>query len=244
MKVAISLLSCNDGFLIKRALESLRASDIMEHSVKLFHFDNGSQDGTVEYIKSLSIDRDIWESKENLGITLPRIQLMEAIQREGYDCTVEIHADMLFPKHWFAPLAARLRTRLGIVMPFIIQGIPLNIPLTLVEKIVQAHASDEVVGNVLQVHPWVLNNNAIRDVGYYDPQFSPHECEDDDLMYRLITNDYQVEAVKRSIVVHFGQITRTKLLAPTYNMLRFLAKNGVTILDYINGRSMHPVVRP
>ncbi|KAJ3023476.1 hypothetical protein HKX48_002903 [Thoreauomyces humboldtii] len=44
---------------------------------------------------------------------------------------------------------------------------------------------DQTVVDCVQVHPWLLKTDMVREVGYYDPAFAPQEVEDDDFYYRV-----------------------------------------------------------
>lgn len=50
--------------------------------------------------------------------------------------------------------------------------------------------------NCVQVHPWLLKRPFIEHVGYFDEQFSPHQCEDDDLMMRMIEGGWRSISVR------------------------------------------------
>ena len=92
LNVAISLVNLNRFDVLKLMLGSLLNSDITEHNIKLFYWDNGSIDGSVDYIKNMNIDKVIFENRANFGLVTPRIRIMDEILSENvWDHTLEIH---------------------------------------------------------------------------------------------------------------------------------------------------------
>ena len=57
MKIAISLLTHNDEYLLKPALDSLLASDISDYYFKLFCYDNNSTVSTIDFLEDYKIDK-------------------------------------------------------------------------------------------------------------------------------------------------------------------------------------------
>ena len=79
MKIAISLLGCNDKALMVPGMESLLLSDIVNYDFQLYYIDNNSTDGTYEYIQTLKCKKWVKQNKVNEGIVLPRIEIMNKI---------------------------------------------------------------------------------------------------------------------------------------------------------------------
>jgi GT2 family glycosyltransferase len=245
-RVAISLLACNDMRLLYPCLTSLLASDLKDHDYKIFCVDNASRDNVCEFIQFLGAPLWLKQNATNEGIVVPRIEIMEQILREGYDYTLEIHADMLFPQVWLAPLIAAMDDHTGITMPFILNNNTKILQVAELETLVKRFATDGIVENVRQVHPWLLNNKVVAEVGYYDAQFSPQNCEDDDFIYRVGAAGYKTKAVRSSVVAHYGGITRVGL-GNAYDTvhahgIKFHAKNGLTIGDLIKRFTLHPII--
>ncbi|RYE84890.1 MAG: hypothetical protein EOO65_01440 [Methanosarcinales archaeon] len=70
------------------------------------------------------------------------------------------------------------------------------------ESIIQQQSSNLVEGvnvvyeNCVQVHPWLVKRSFVHSVGYFDPQFSPQQFEDDDLFLRMRTSGWIAAAIR------------------------------------------------
>jgi glycosyltransferase involved in cell wall biosynthesis len=241
MKIAISLLGCNDMRLLVPCIQSLLKSDLMNYNFKIFYIDNASTDGTYEYVQSIDCEKWIKRNTTNQGICIPRIEIMNRILEDSeITYTLEIHADMLFPSKWLAPLLAEFDDNTAIVMPFILNSPECEISLEQLEVLVRKHYSHDKFELVRQVHPWLLNNSIIRKIGYYDAIFSPQNCEDDDLMFNIIKNQYKLKTTKESIVCHYGGKTRSHLPSNIMESLaKFENKNGMTVDDFAKKFTIH-----
>jgi GT2 family glycosyltransferase len=245
MKVAISLLTYNDLIYLKPCIESLVKSDIMEHNIKLFIIDNNSNIEMKEYIDKIPLNKWVYYNNTNQGIVIPRIEIMNKILEETYDYTLELHADMLFPQNWFNELVKLMDNDTAIVMPFILTNPNIILNIDKLNELIDIYKKDTVYYNTRQVHPWLLNNTIIKKIGYYDSQFSPQNCEDDDLIWNIMKNNYKTKATKNSIVVHYGGKTRT-LANIQYNLDKsfnlFYNKNKITVNQLVEKFSLHPVI--
>ena len=230
-RVAISLVNLNSCELLIPAINSLIDSDFGQHAFKLFYWDNGSTDGCVDFVRGLDIDSQVYENSENLGITEPRIRVMDAILAEGcWDLVLEIHSDMLFPSRWFKPLLTQLDERTGILMPFIVQKSEYIFDLALLEQLVERYSSDRLIHNSIAVHPWLINLAAVRDIGYYDAAYQKHRGEDDDFMFRMLFSRWDIKAWGGSVVFHKGEIVRKQYLKRNDNEKIFKAIEGFLAL--------------
>jgi len=245
MKIAISLLCHNDEAYLKPCLESLMMSDLMNHDVKLFCYDNNSNQPMKEYLNSLNIDKWIHSSQSNDGIVLPRIRIYEEIIKENYDFLLEIHSDMVFPKKWLEPLFEIFDSETVILEPHIYQPTNRLISLDEFETKLPRLLNDNVYDKCRQTHPWLVNLNLVDAIGgYYDPMFSPHECEDDDFVYRIIKNNLKIKSTGKSWVVHYGGAIRHKLLPSSLSkhVAYFEEKHKITIHEMIKMFQIHPSV--
>lgn len=245
MKIAISLLFHNDIVLAKPCIESLLNSDLKNYEFKFFIIDNASNQECKDYLNSLPCNKWLQFNDTNQGIVIPRIEIMNKILEEEYDYTIEIHADMLFPEKWLGYLVELMDDNTALTMPYILNNPNRILSIDEMNTLIEQFKTDEIVENVRQVHPWLLNNKVIKKIGYYDPIFSPQNCEDDDLMWNIMKNNYKTKATKKSIVVHYGGKTRT--YANIENNLEksiwlFDTKNGIHIYDMIKRFTLHPVI--
>tara|TARA_Y100000996_G_scaffold336251_1_gene272821 strand:+ start:349 stop:1107 length:759 start_codon:yes stop_codon:yes gene_type:complete len=232
-KIAISLVNLNGFEYLQPAITSLINSDINNFDFKLFYWDNGSSDDSLSFIKNLKIDKMIIESDENLGIIQPRINLMnEILNEKKWDAVLEIHSDMLFPLSWFRSLIGKFTDQTGILMPYIIQQKKYLFDLNILNQYIQNNKSEKLIYNCIAVHPWLLNIKCIQDIGYYNPIYKKHRCEDDDLMFRVLFSKYDIKAYKNSIVFHKGEAIRHLYLPINKNEKIFKKLNGMSIKDF------------
>jgi hypothetical protein len=242
MKIAISLLCHNDEDYLKPCLKSLFESDLNGHNIKLFCYDNNSNKPMKDYLNTLNINKWVFSSEKNEGIVIPRIKIYNEIIKEEFDFLLEIHSDMIFPKIWLKPLLDIFDSETGILEPHIYQ------PKKIISKddfelILPRLLNGNVYTKCRQTHPWLINLKIVNNIGgYYDPKFSPHECEDDDFIYRVIKNGYKVKSVGSSWVVHYGGAIRHKLLGSVFiaHSKYFEEKHKITLQQLINMFEIHP----
>ncbi len=231
--IAISLVNINSFQLLKPALTSLIESDLKEFDFKLFYWDNGSTDESVHFIENLGINKTVIKSESNLGIVQPRINLMNRIiEEDAWKLVLEIHSDMLFPKSWLKPLLTKFDHKTGILLPYIIQQNEYLFDATILEDLIEQHKSNETIYNSIAVHPWLLNIECIKDIGYYNSTYEKHRCEDDDFMLRVLFSKYDITAYKGSIVFHKGGVIRKQYLKRNRNEKKFQKLYGISVKDF------------
>lgn len=243
MKIAISLLCHNDENYLKPCLESLFNSDLMNHDIKLFCYDNNSKESMKGFLNTIGINKWIYTSNSNDGIVIPRIKIYEEIIKEDFDLLLEIHSDMVFPKIWITPLLNIFDEETGILEPHIYQPKSKFIKYTEFESKLPTLLNDKTYNKCRQTHPWLINLKIVDKIGgYYDPNFSPHECEDDDFIYRVIKNNYRVKSTGKSWVVHYGGVVRHNLLRSSFNenAIYFYQKHGINLRDLVKMFEIHP----
>jgi len=245
MKIGISLLTHNDSSLLIPCLNSLFQSDIRGYNFKLFAWDNNSTDETREFLNSLNVEKKITEYNDNLGIVIPRIKLYEQMKEEGCDFLLEIHADMLFPKFWITELLKIDDKKAIILEPHILQT-NRKIDLQTVESKIKSLREEKVYKKCLQVHPWLVKIDMLEKIGgYYDDIYSPQRCEDDDLVWRILSNGYEIRSTKNSWVFHYGGVTRHRVLGSAgYDHKQKLCKKfGIEFEQIKNLTEIHPAVQ-
>ena len=204
MKIAISLITCNDLGYLKPCLDSLFKSDLIEHEIKLFICDNGSNTDFVEYISNIEINKYIIFNSNNEGIVIPRIKIFNEIIKEDFDFLLELHSDMLFPEKWLAELLKIDEDNVAILEPHIFHPSRIVSLKEFNDMIVNKYHS-VIYEKCKQVHPWLIKIKHINAVGgYYDANYSPQQCEDDDFVYRVIMGGFKIKSTGLSWVCHYG----------------------------------------
>lgn len=242
MKIAISLVYHNDKDYLAPCFDSLLKSDINTQNLKLFCYDNASIESAEKILSDFEIEKWFYRSNTNDGIVIPRVKIYEEIIKEDFDFLLELHSDMLFPKEWFNELIKILDDETIILQPHIF--LPKKfINLEYFESVLESLKYDKIYEKCMQVHPWLINLKLVSDVGgYYDINFSPHECEDDDFVYRILLNDKKIKSTGKSWVVHYGGVTRHKVLPSclSTNMKYFVNKHNINFNDFKNMFEYHP----
>lgn len=106
MKFSISILCLNNLALTKRCIDSiLEAGWFVRDGMELLIHDNGSTDGTREYLKELAERPDITvtRSETNLGFIRPNIQNLAMARGEYY---ILLNNDCVVPPRWLETLEA------------------------------------------------------------------------------------------------------------------------------------------
>jgi GT2 family glycosyltransferase len=195
MKIGISLVNMNCISELKQMISSLLNSDIMnKNDIVLYYWDNNSTDGSVMLIKKLNVKKKIYENEKNHGIIFPRIKIGEDILNDKCDLLLEVHSDMIFPSMWFNELYSYYNQNVGILMPTIINGGKYLLSEDEINITQNMFFSDKkVYKNCLQVHPWLLNMNCVREIGYYKKEYGLHRNEDLDFMYNILVGMFAEE---------------------------------------------------
>lgn len=244
MKIAISLLTHNDQNLLKPALDSLFNSDLNQHEYKFFCYDNNSNQILKDILEGYKINKWIHYSNTNDGIVIPRIKVYEQILKENFDLLLEIHTDMIFPKEWINPLLELLDEDTGILEPHIYSPKRGNsITIEQFENLLPKLKYDKTYNKCRQIHPWIVKLSILDKIGgYYDANYSPHECEDDDLVYRILKNGFKIKSTGKSWVVHYGAMVRGILprCLPEH-IAYFESKNKISFKDFLDMFEYHPV---
>jgi UDP-N-acetylglucosamine 2-epimerase (non-hydrolysing) len=216
--VVVSVILWKRWDLFLKMFTTLVASDIFKASnvhlvvyfnqVQLFGL-NKKLDQLVSVMNSHSHFASVIsiESQTNDGIVIPRMCIMQyALSLRGSDKAnflVEGHDDMIFTESWFEPLMEHFKPHVGLLMPFLWNGYDPSMTPNAFAAAVAPLRQRLVFQNCLQVHPWVINLEMVRKIGYFDKRYSPMEVEDDDFYYRVIQAGYVALSVKSSWV---GQV--------------------------------------
>lgn len=242
MKIGISLITYNDLVYLKPCLESLFRSDLNKHEYKLFICDNGSDIEMCEYLSNLNINKYIIFNSKNEGIVIPRIKVYNEIIKETFDLLLEIHSDMLFPKIWLEPLIEIDDNETLILQPHIYQ--PKNIiTIDELESRIKQLKYSKIYNKCRQVHPWLIKLKYVNIIGgYYDENFSPQECDDDDFVYRTLLNNFKIKSTGESWVCHYGGKTRHKVLSSNLaqHLNYFEKKHGIKFSSLLKMFEYHP----
>lgn len=244
-KIAISLVTMFSSFT-SNSLKTLFESDINDktkYEAKIFVFINSIDDiikkeRVIKEInklkKSYNFNFELIFSNHNEGITIPRIKIMDAILKTDAEYFLEIHDDMIFTNDFFTNMinVFEIDSKYKIVMPSLIEVKDLKTESS--EDIKDRGRQGAILTeSCVQSHPWLIDMKLIKEIGYFDKDFSPSAGEDDDLYKRIYDAGYVPVHTSMSLVGHKQGFTRnaTGLGYCDYNRL-FEAKHHMTVRDF------------
>lgn len=119
---------------------------------------------------------------------------------------MEIHDDVWFSKEWFRELLEQDGHKVGILMPQIVRSTPAHVEDR--HAYLTSFRKNETNGFAVPAHPWLLKVDMVKELGYYDPLFSPWEYEDTDYYYFVSAlSDWKALLVSQAVVFHAASAT-------------------------------------
>jgi len=197
---------------LKLCLNSLENSSVKLHIVVV---DNGSKDGSVEYIKNNFNNVLLIETNENLGFgKANNIGIKRAIE-EGADYLFLLNQDAWIDYYVIEGLIKihEQNPNYGIIAPFrkVSDGhIENDVFLNVVQKGDSAILSDLYFKNKLEdvykidfigAAAWLISRECIEAVGGFDPIFF-HYGEDNDYCYRVKLAGFDIGICPNLIITH------------------------------------------
>ncbi|SEC70790.1 bifunctional glycosyltransferase family 2 protein/class I SAM-dependent methyltransferase [Paenibacillus sp. GP183] len=211
MKTSIVILTRNNLTYTKLCLESIRCYT-QEGSYELIIVDNGSTDGTVEWLQE-QLDLHVIYNEENLGFPKGCNQGMAAATG---DYMLLLNNDTIVTVNWLDQLLNCLRSdeRIGAVGPVTNAAAyhtAISVPYRTLEELGQ------FAGEYNKADPtkWeerikligyciLMKREVIEKVGWLDERFSPGNYEDEDYCLRIRLAGYKLMLCKDTFIQHFG----------------------------------------
>jgi O-antigen biosynthesis protein len=211
MKTSIVILTLNQLPLTIQCLESIWKNTSMPYELILV--DNGSKDGTIDYLRSLGDRIILIENPHNLGFAKGCNQGTEVASG---DQILFLNNDTILPPGWLEPMVEALYSDddVGIVGPvtnYISGQQKIPVPYTDVgnmEQFARAHMQQHK-GNVQEVRRIVgfclmARRSLLEDIGVFDERYGLGNYEDDDLCLRAIRAGYKLLIAWGSFIHHIG----------------------------------------
>ena len=207
MKLSVITLTLNKLEYTKNFIESLKK---YTKDFELIIVDNGSTDGTVEYIKSMP-DIKLIQNAENNGFSKGNNQGIEIAAGEyiGF-----LNNDILLYPNWFEACKRVFENeKAGFVSPRHINPHYDNTnPKKYIKYFQGFHydkpyekSFDECVFSCV-----ITNREVLNKIGVFDENFFPAFFEDNDLKYRAIEAGYGIYVTNEAGFFHFGSVTSVK----------------------------------
>lgn len=211
---SIIIPTLNQLQYVQECIESI--VDHTETPYEIIVIDNGSTDGTVPYLCSLSGHIQVQLNKVNLGFAGAVNQGLRLARGETL---LILNNDVVVTEQWLTNLLHCLHSdeRIGIVAPVTnyISGEQLiDVPYT---NIVEMH---QFARKYNQINPqlWVetkrltgfcmlMRREVFTRLGYWDEGFEIGNCEDDDYSLRLRLIGLKLIIAKDTFIHHYGSVS-------------------------------------
>ncbi|WP_368341211.1 glycosyltransferase family 2 protein [Parabacteroides goldsteinii] len=213
VKVLVIIVTYNAMEWIDRCINSILRSSV---SSDIYLIDNGSTDGTQEYILHnypqvifvQSISNQGFGQANNLGL------------RYALECNYD-YVYLLNQDAWVMPdtlekliVINQKKTEYGVLSPFQLQGNALNMDVNFAMYICSYKSNSFLINDlyfnrrqdvyevpdVMAAH-WLISSNCLRRVGGFSPTF-PHYGEDVNYANRVMYHGFKLGIVPDTIAVH------------------------------------------
>ncbi|SDQ35486.1 Glycosyltransferase, GT2 family [Chryseobacterium soldanellicola] len=233
-KIFFIIVTYNAMKWAERCFSSLRQSSISVHCVVV---DNGSTDGSQEYIKTNFPEVHFIQSEENLGFGKANNIGIEKAFQEGADFFYLMNQDAwIYPDSLEKLLngynAHPHKNEVGIISPVHVDGTEKKLDIFLDKYIAfNCHEtrliSDLYFQNLkpyyeldfINAAHWLLPKETIKTVGGFNPFFF-HYGEDNEYVNRVHFHKKKIILIPESKVVHDGKQSLTKVDYNKYKDLR------------------------
>jgi GT2 family glycosyltransferase len=229
-KIAVIIVTYNAQDYLPDLFGSLERQDCPGNLVEIVVVDNGSRDGTVEYIKnkfqipnSKQFKIKLIENKENSGFAKGNnIGIREALKNKS-DYIVLLNQDMVVTPNWLDELVRVVENdkKIGAVQPMIMLWDEKDKIQTSGNKIhflgfgysgeyrcqmsdVRCQMSDVVYASGAAM---LIKREVLEKIGLFDEALRVYH-EDLDLGWRMRLAGYQIKVVSKSIVYHKYSFTK------------------------------------
>ena len=212
-KVLVVIVTYNAMRWAERCFSSLLHSNVKPDVIVI---DNGSNDGTQDFIKSYFPDAIIYQSSNNLGFgKANNIGLQYALDH-NYDYVYLLNQDA-----WLLPNTLECLIELsvkypdyGILSPFQMNADMCTIDRNFASTVCSWNSNHQLlsdlynkklsdiysVKSVMAAH-WFMPISTVKEIGGFSPSF-PHYGEDDNYLSRLLFRNLKIGIVPALRVVH------------------------------------------
>jgi GT2 family glycosyltransferase len=233
-EIHIIIVSYNAMKWAERCFSSLRKSSI---PVKCIVIDNGSTDGTQEYIKTHFPEVDFTQSESNLGFGKANNIGIEKAYKNGADFFYLMNQDAWLYENSMEKMLEVYndhpnKDEIGIISPIHIDGSEKYLDIFLDQYIAKNYEKTRMISDLYfqtlkpyyEIHfvnaaHWLLPKKTIETIGGFNPYFF-HYGEDDEYTNRIHFHQKKVLLVPGSKVVHDGVQSIHKIDLNKYEDLR------------------------
>ncbi|CAM2919509.1 glycosyltransferase family 2 protein [Chryseobacterium flavum] len=217
-KIHIIIVTYNAMKWAERCFTSLRKSSV---PVKCYVIDNGSTDGSQEYIKKHFPEVDFTQSEINLGFGKANNIGIEKAYKDGADFFYLMNQDAwLYPDSMEKMLEIYDNhpnpSEIGIISPIHVDGTEKHMDIFLDQYIAKNYEKTRMISDLyfqtlkpyyeisfVNAAHWLLPKKTIETIGGFNPYFF-HYGEDDEYVNRIHFHQKKVLLVPGSRAVHDG----------------------------------------
>ncbi|MFB5269092.1 glycosyltransferase family 2 protein [Paenibacillus enshidis] len=231
MLISIVILTRNQLALTQACLESIRCHTREPYELVLV--DNGSTDGTLDYLRSQP-DVNLIENGENKGFARGCNQ---GFERSSGDYIMFLNNDTVVTENWMTHLLRALNddSRIGMVGPVTNYSSghqQVSVSYSTLEGLDDFSRQHQEIyaGIYSEVRRLVgfcllTKRSVLEEVGLFDEIYGLGNYEDDDLSLRLLRSGYGMRVALDSFIHHVGHATTQNEL-PGSNLAQLLHRNA------------------
>jgi len=226
--IIISILTFNKLQYTQRCLDSLFKTPRYP-DYKIVVSDNGSTDGTQEYLKTLSNIQFV-DNKENLGFSKAHNKIMNMYPEND---VVLMNNDIEVPFAWLSTISHCIMKRsLGAASPAIQTKAGLDVGAVLNEKAIGRSLIDSnlqpdwITGSCLYI-----TRDTINKIGLLDESYNFY-YEDVDYCFKMKKAGIRFECIKEVVIVHHDSVSSTPAIKKQMmedSRLKFAKKWGYSV---------------
>lgn len=217
MRVGIIILSWNSKKMIDECLSGLLAYE----RYPVYVVDNGSKDGSPEYIAEKYPNVELIKSPVNLGFSSGNnLGIVRALE-DGCDAVLLLNNDTLIDDSFLEPCIKAMKDdpTIGVAGPVVVEGnqpetiqcaggninlLTLGFPYIGKGKPYKRRKVIQDVGYVLGA-VMLIRREVIEKIGVFDPEYYPAYVEEADLCYRARRKGYRSVICHEVRVRHIGE---------------------------------------
>ena len=240
-KILVVIVTYNGMEWMERCLDSVCASSI---PADIFIVDNGSTDGTQDYIKNCGKNVIFRQSEENLGFGRANNIGLNYAVRNNYDYVYLLNQDAWVEKETFEVLIKthKANPSYGILSPIQIQAngehMDKNFLNGVASRCVEGNFMEDLFfGNVKDVYEvkdvmaahWMISMECLRKVGGFSPTFA-HYGEDNNYVDRVEYHQFKTGFVPATKAVHDRENRKDSLQNPErrINIITLVETSDIT----------------
>lgn len=238
----------------KKCYESLRNSNV---SCDIITIDNGSTDGTQEFIRSNYPEVELIENDENIGFGKANNIGFKKALIEGYEYVYLLNQDAWVKPDTFEKLIeiAKKYPEYGVLSPMQMQanenqldytfrqwvvGCNQNHHPNLIDDMYNGKSNDVYEVDFVMAAHWLITRRCLETVGGFSPTFS-HNGEDDNYLHRAKYWNFKVGIVPGCIAIH-GRADR-KETAERSQYISYYIQNLKALSNPLKPNSIYQVIR-